>query len=54
MTALYTAVATATGAPNRKVTSDNGVLSLEIHPPKALGGANDDYTNPERLALTPH
>ena len=49
MTALYTAVATATGAPNRKVTSDNGVLSLEIRSPKALGGANDDYTNPEQL-----
>ncbi|WP_315499875.1 organic hydroperoxide resistance protein [Capnocytophaga gingivalis] len=49
MTALYTAVATATGAPNRKVTSDNGVLSLEIRSPKALGGANDDYTNPEQI-----
>ena len=49
MTAMYTAVATATGAPNRKVTSDNGVLSLEIRSPKALGGANDDYTNPEQL-----
>ena len=49
MTTLYTAVATATGAPNRKVTSDNGVLSLELRSPKALGGANDDYTNPEQL-----
>ena len=49
MTALYTAVATATGAPNRKVTSDNGVLSLELRSPKALGGANDDYTIPEQL-----
>ena len=49
MTALYTAVATATGAPNRKITSDNGVLSLELRSPKALGGANDDYTNPEQL-----
>ena len=49
MTVLYTAVATATGAPNRKVTSDNGVLSLELRSPKALGGANDDYTNPEQL-----
>lgn len=49
MTALYTALATATGAPNRKVTSDNGVLSLELRSPKALGGANDDYTNPEQL-----
>ena len=49
MTALYTAVATATGAPNRRVTSDNGVLSLELRSPKALGGANDDYTNPEQI-----
>ena len=49
MTAMYTAVATATGAPNRKVTSDNGVLILELRSPKALGGANDDYTNPEQL-----
>ena len=49
MTAMYTAVATATGAPNRKVTSDNGVLSLELRSPKALGGANDDYTNPEQI-----
>ena len=49
MTEMYTAVATATGAPNRKVTSDNGVLSLELRSPKALGGANDDYTNPEQL-----
>ena len=49
MTAMYTAVATATGAPNRKVTSDNGVLSLELRSPKALGGAKDDYTNPEQL-----
>ena len=49
MTAMYTAVATATGGRNRKVTSDNGVLSLEIRSPKALGGANDDYTNPEQI-----
>ena len=35
MTALYTAVATATGAPNSRVTSDNGVLSLELRSPKA-------------------
>ena len=46
---MYTAVATATGGRNRKVTSDNGVLSLEIRSPKALGGANDDYTNPEQI-----
>ena len=46
---MYTAVATATGGRNRKVTSDNGVLSLEIRSPKVLGGANDDYTNPEQI-----
>ena len=49
MKALYTAVATATGGQKRKVTSDNGVLSLELRSPKALGGANDDYTNPEQI-----
>ena len=50
MKALYTAVATATGGQKRKVTSDNGVLSLELRSPKALGGANDDYTNPEQIS----
>jgi organic hydroperoxide reductase OsmC/OhrA len=27
----------------------NDVLDLEVRSPKALGGANDDYTNPEML-----
>ncbi|GJH40012.1 organic hydroperoxide resistance protein [Capnocytophaga sp. HP1101] len=49
MTPMYTAVATANGGRNGKVVSDNGVLSLEVRTPKALGGANDDYTNPEQL-----
>ena len=35
MTAMYTAVVSATGGRNRKVTSNNGVLSLEIRSPKA-------------------
>jgi len=46
---LYTAVATAIGGRNGKVTSDNEVLDLQVRAPKAMGGANDDYTNPEQL-----
>ncbi|RYU93647.1 organic hydroperoxide resistance protein [Emticicia agri] len=49
MKALYTAVATATGGRNGHVKSDNGVLDLQVRMPKGLGGANDDYTNPEQL-----
>lgn len=49
MKALYTAVATATGGRNGHVKSDNGVLDFEVKYPKALGGANDDYPNPEML-----
>ncbi len=49
MKAMYTAVATATGGRNGHVESDNGVLNLDVRMPKALGGSNDDYTNPEQL-----
>ncbi|MDT3405291.1 organic hydroperoxide resistance protein [Mucilaginibacter terrae] len=49
MKVLYTADATATGGRNGHVKSSNGVLDLEVRMPKALGGANDDYTNPEQL-----
>jgi len=49
MKALYTASATATGGRNGHVKSDNGVLDLQVRMPKALGGATDDYTNPEQL-----
>ena len=49
MKKLYTTSVTATGGRNGKVTSDNGVLDLDIRMPKALGGANDDYLNPEML-----
>lgn len=45
----YSTKVTVTGGRNGRVTSDNGVLDLEIRMPKALGGANDDYTNPEML-----
>ena len=49
MKTLYTADATATGGRNGHVKSDNGVLDVQVRMPKALGGANDDYTNPEQL-----
>lgn len=49
MKVLYTAVATAKGGRNGHVASENGVLNLDVRYPKALGGANDDYANPEML-----
>ena len=49
MKAIYTAVATATGGRNGHVKSDNGVLDIQVRMPKALGGLNDDFTNPEQL-----
>ena len=49
MKVLYTAEATATGGRNGQVKSDNGVLDVQVRAPKAMGGANDDYTNPEQL-----
>lgn len=49
MKAIYTAEATATGGRNGHVKSKNNVLDLEVRSPKALGGANDDYANPEML-----
>lgn len=49
MKILYTAAATATGGRNGQVKSSDGVLGLEVRMPKALGGAQDGYTNPEQL-----
>ncbi|HUC81639.1 MAG TPA: organic hydroperoxide resistance protein [Flavisolibacter sp.] len=49
MKTIYTAAATATGGRNGHVTSDNGVLDLQVRVPKAMGGANDDFTNPEQI-----
>lgn len=49
MKAIYTTVATATGGRNGHVKSDNGVLDIQVRMPKALGGPNDDFTNPEQL-----
>ncbi len=49
MKTLYTTAVTVTGGRNGNIKSDNGVLDLEVRMPKALGGQNDDFTNPEQL-----
>ena len=49
MKVLYKTAATATGGRNGKITSENGILNIDVKMPKALGGANDDYLNPEML-----
>ncbi len=49
MKTLYSIGATAKGGRNGNVKSDNGVLDLEVRMPKGLGGANDDFANPEML-----
>ena len=49
MKTLYTTQATATGGRNGQVKSENGVLEVEVRHPKALGGANEDFANPEML-----
>jgi Ohr subfamily peroxiredoxin len=49
MKAKYTAEVTAVGGRNGQIKSSNNVLELQVRTPKALGGANDDYANPEML-----
>ncbi len=49
MKKLYSTTVTVTGGRNGHIKSDNGVLDLEVRMPKALGGQNDDFTNPEQL-----
>ncbi len=49
MKPLYTTTVTTTGGRNGTIKSDNDVLDLEVRMPKALGGQNDDFTNPEQL-----
>ncbi|MFB9080157.1 organic hydroperoxide resistance protein [Flavobacterium procerum] len=49
MKTLYATSVTAKGGRNGQVKSENGILDLEVRMPKALGGTNDDFTNPEML-----
>jgi lipoyl-dependent peroxiredoxin len=45
---LYTARATATGGRAGHATSDDGVLDVDLRPPKEMGGPGG-ATNPEQL-----
>ena len=49
MEVLYTAIATSIGGRNGHVQSADGVLDLEVKPPKEMGGPGGAYTNPEQL-----
>lgn len=49
MKTLYTTSATAQGGRDGHVKSENGILELDVRTPKALGGASDDFANPEML-----
>jgi osmotically inducible protein OsmC len=49
MKALYTAEVTATGGRSGHIKSKNDILDLQVRTPKAMGGASDDYANPEML-----
>lgn len=49
MKILYTAEATATGGRNGHIKSNNGILDVDVRTPRALGGTDDNYTNPEQL-----
>jgi Ohr subfamily peroxiredoxin len=46
--ALYTAKATATGGRAGHVVSEDGILDLDLRPPKEMGGPGG-ATNPEEL-----
>jgi osmotically inducible protein OsmC len=46
---LYTAVATATSGRDGRVTTQDGVLDLQVVPPKVMGGSGATGTNPEQL-----
>lgn len=50
MEALYTADVTSTGGGRSgKLKSSDGVINLELRPPKEMGGPGGEYTNPEQL-----
>ena len=46
---LYTTSATAHGAREGRVKTDDGNLDLNLSMPKALGGGGGEGTNPEQL-----
>lgn len=49
MKTLYTGTATTTGGREGHVTSDDGILDLDLSVPKSMGGKGEEKTNPEQL-----
>lgn len=49
MKTLYSTSATASGGREGHVTSNDGILDLDLSLPKGLGGKGGDHTNPEQL-----
>ncbi len=49
MSALYTAVATATNGRSGSIKTDDGHLSASLSMPRELGGPGGTGTNPEQL-----
>ena len=49
MNPIYETSVTASGGRDGKVTSQDGVLQLEVRVPKEMKGAGGPYTNPEQL-----
>jgi lipoyl-dependent peroxiredoxin len=49
MKSLYQTRVSATGGRNGHVTSEDGVLDLQLAIPKELGGAGGALSNPEQL-----
>jgi osmotically inducible protein OsmC len=49
MEKLYTAVVTAKGGRDGHIKSGDGVIDLDLKVPKAMGGTEDGYANPELL-----
>ena len=46
---LYTAKVKVTGGREGEAVSDDGRLKVKLEPPKEMGGAGGDGTNPEQL-----
>jgi Ohr subfamily peroxiredoxin len=49
MNKIYTAAVTANGGRNGHVQSPDKLVDFDFRYPKAMGGANDNYLNPELL-----
>lgn len=49
MKTLYTGTATTTGGREGHVSSDDGLIDMDLSMPKSMGGKGEDKTNPEQL-----